>query len=400
MLITPDKFHEIDQEYLERLIQNGIEENINLEYKTQLIENKKIAKIFSSFANADGGNVLFGIHEVGNKPEKITPITDINARERIDQVSQNGIAPPLNIRMKPVDVIVDDIVGQVFVVYIPKKYPHLHYTKSYHRYYKRANMISIPMEDHEIREAHRLIQIRSEEIYKIISEAEQDFIRKVGVHDLQVRFIIWPIDYGLQLFQIDDEMRNFFENEIPEVRSYKIQLLYPNTIDRTKRFGQDYYIFQSTNPCMTSAMFKTDGIVVFNFQFDLPKTDIQKQYIRYDDFYTGKFGLTREKIFPFHIIAQVFLTLLEFLEIFYSKIHYWNDINIELKIYNISVWKDIYHHGFSDDKFKPVELRRLTTTLKRDKFSILETLFNNLFNGYGWTNEDKKRFLVDLKSQF
>jgi len=51
MLITPDRFNKVNQDFLESLIKNGIEENIHLDYKEQLGSNAEIAKDFSSFAD-------------------------------------------------------------------------------------------------------------------------------------------------------------------------------------------------------------------------------------------------------------------------------------------------------------------------------------------------------------
>jgi len=53
---------------LEKIIQLGIEESIHLEYKRELNNNEKIAKTISSFANSDGGNIIYGILEEGHKP--------------------------------------------------------------------------------------------------------------------------------------------------------------------------------------------------------------------------------------------------------------------------------------------------------------------------------------------
>ena len=98
MLITPDRKKELDQIFLESVITNGIEENLHLDYKEAISKNNtEIAKDISSFANEDGGNIIYGIREVKNKPTEIIPINEKGVRERIGQISRAGIDPPLDI---------------------------------------------------------------------------------------------------------------------------------------------------------------------------------------------------------------------------------------------------------------------------------------------------------------
>ena len=86
MLITPERFNKVNQKFLESLIENGIEENLHLDYKEQLGSNAEIAKDLSSFANNDGGNIIYGMKEVDNKPIEITPQNYQNLREKIDKI--------------------------------------------------------------------------------------------------------------------------------------------------------------------------------------------------------------------------------------------------------------------------------------------------------------------------
>ena len=178
MLIISDRIKKLDQIFLESIITNGIEENLHLDYKEAISEyNAEIAKDISSFANEDGGNIIYGIREVKNKPTEIIPINEKGVRERIDQISRTGIDPPLDIRIFPVDVDVKGNKGQVFIVYIPKKYPVLHQAKKNKIYYKRTEFTSSRMSNNEIKRAFNLAykldqkieQYREERTEKIIS---------------------------------------------------------------------------------------------------------------------------------------------------------------------------------------------------------------------------------------
>ncbi len=167
MLITPDKFEIINQEFFESLIQNGIEENLHLDYKEKVdLNNAEIAKDISSFANKDGGNIIYGIKEFNQKPTKITPIQEKGVRERIDQIALNGIDPSLNIRIKPVDVDVDGVKGQIFVISIPKKYPRIHQAKKRKKYYQRTEFTTSAMSNSEIELAFNLAHESNEKFKK------------------------------------------------------------------------------------------------------------------------------------------------------------------------------------------------------------------------------------------
>jgi len=132
MIIPPNKLSNsvINQEFFEQLIQDEVEEDLHLEYKREIGTNSgEIAKDLSAFANSDGGYIIYGIEEDNHKPKQIIPITGTGIKERLDQIAQTGIDPALNVRILPIDVNVNNNTEQVFLIYIPKKYPILHYTK-------------------------------------------------------------------------------------------------------------------------------------------------------------------------------------------------------------------------------------------------------------------------------
>lgn len=167
MLITPDRFNDVNQDFLESLIKNGIEENIHLDYKERLGNNAEIAKDLSSFANSDGGNIIYGIREVNNKPKEIIPINQPNLREKLDLIARNGIDPSLDLRIFPIDVNIEGNEGQVILIYIPRKYPILHQAIKRGKYYKRTEFTSSPMSNFEIETAFKLVYNYEERIHSI-----------------------------------------------------------------------------------------------------------------------------------------------------------------------------------------------------------------------------------------
>ena len=139
------------------LIENEVEENIHLDYKDDkaLQTNDKgkneITKDVSSFANSDGGIIVYGLSEKNHIPTAISTF-DGNAftKERLDQIISN-IQPHIKgVKIYPIRVE-GDISRSIYVVKIPRSSvaPHM---ATDHKYYKRNNFQSIAMEDYEVRD--------------------------------------------------------------------------------------------------------------------------------------------------------------------------------------------------------------------------------------------------------
>ena len=146
---------------IQNLIKNNIEESNQIEYKSSGALGKtpgkrnEITKDISSFANANGGVVIYGIKEYDDKdmehlPEKIDPINRVEFnKEWLDQVIGN-IEPRIDdLKIIPIDID-SSINGVVYVVIIPQS--HTAHQASSHKYYRRYNFESVPMRDYEIRD--------------------------------------------------------------------------------------------------------------------------------------------------------------------------------------------------------------------------------------------------------
>lgn len=144
--------------YLNNLIENKVEENLNLDYKAsgaldkQNNKTSEISKDVSAMANSDGGIIIFGISEDKiNKhlPEKIDPINRKEfPKEWLEQIIQDKIRPRIsNFKIYPIDINDEQVV---YVVEILKSNTaHQAFDK---KYYKRFNFQSTAMYDYEIRD--------------------------------------------------------------------------------------------------------------------------------------------------------------------------------------------------------------------------------------------------------
>jgi hypothetical protein len=149
-----------NQEYLESLIKNKTEENLNLDYKASdsLKRNDKstseISKDVSAFANSDGGIIIYGINEDPKNrhlPHEIDAVDRrLISKEWLEQIIQSKIRPRIEgIQIYPIEIN-SETNKVVYVIEIPKS-TTAHQADD-KRYYKRFNFNSEPMHDYEIKD--------------------------------------------------------------------------------------------------------------------------------------------------------------------------------------------------------------------------------------------------------
>jgi Schlafen, AlbA_2 len=149
-----------NQDYLNKLIENKIEENLNLDYKASgaLQKNDKktneISKDVSAFANSDGGLIIYGINEDDeNKhlPRSIDPVDrELITKEWLEQIIQSKIRPRIDgIVIHPIEIN-NSNKDVVYLVDIPQS-STVHQADD-RKYYKRFNFNSVPMYDYEIKD--------------------------------------------------------------------------------------------------------------------------------------------------------------------------------------------------------------------------------------------------------
>ena len=144
---------------LQQLIDNKIQENANLDYKSSGAlgksdgKKKEITKDVSAMANSAGGIIIYGISEYQEAtkkhlPEKIDPVDQEEFPKEWLESIINNIQP----RIVGVEIIPISLSSGksdvVYVVKIPQS-TTAHQAQDY-RYYKRYNFSSRPMENHEI----------------------------------------------------------------------------------------------------------------------------------------------------------------------------------------------------------------------------------------------------------
>jgi len=156
---------EWEEEDIQRLIDNQIQESTNLDYKRcgALIENdrqkkqkiiEELSKDLSSFANAEGGTIIYGVIEDNHLPKDIDEGFDpaLVKREWLEDVIDSNVRPKIEgLRIKQI-VLKNKNPGRViYVIYIPQSLQGAIQAND-HRYYQRRNFKAEPMEDYQVRD--------------------------------------------------------------------------------------------------------------------------------------------------------------------------------------------------------------------------------------------------------
>lgn len=165
------KLEDITLKDLEDLVKNSVSEKKTIEYKQSLPGNsdsdrKEFLADASSFANASGGDLIYGIVESGGVPIEIKGVTLKDADEEIrkyENIIRDGIAPRINIT---VYVIKIDGGKAVLIFRISNSWsrPHRVIFKGHDKFYSRNSAGKYPLDVDELRSVFTLTQSLSENI--------------------------------------------------------------------------------------------------------------------------------------------------------------------------------------------------------------------------------------------
>ncbi len=175
----------ITLEDVEALLANGVREARTIEYKLKLPDGsdsgkKELLKDVSSFANAGGGDLIFGIREEDGLPVEIVGLPGFQEDEqklRIEPLIRDGIEPRIpGIRLHAVDA---GKKGAILLVRIPKSWsaPHMVRFKGSSRFFTRSSAGVYQLDVTEIRSAfassgelaERIKRWRDERLSRIIA---------------------------------------------------------------------------------------------------------------------------------------------------------------------------------------------------------------------------------------
>jgi len=145
---------------IQELIANGVEEGREIDYKEALKigtdgEKKEFLADVSSFSNASGGHLIFGMSEANGLPTAITPLTIANwdaERLKIESLVRDGISPRFGIDLTAIPVAPS---GYVIVLKIKRSWsgPHMVTFQNTSRFYSRNSGGKYQLDVGELRTA-------------------------------------------------------------------------------------------------------------------------------------------------------------------------------------------------------------------------------------------------------
>ncbi len=180
------KIDDINKNDLDALVTDGVTEGRTIEFKQELPgnsdgEKKEFLADVSSFANAAGGDLIFGIEDTGGVASAIPGLAGFDKDKevlRLEQSILNGLEPRIpGLRFHAVEGFSN---GPVLILRIPNSWasPHMVTFKGTSRFYTRNNAGKHQMDVGEIRGAftasealpERIRRFRDERLGKIVAE--------------------------------------------------------------------------------------------------------------------------------------------------------------------------------------------------------------------------------------
>lgn len=186
-------------EALQSIIDRGLTESIHLEFKrsdalTSDKSSKEISKDVSSFANSDGGVIIYGIAEEDHKPTKLDGGVEHDkwSKERIEDIIQSNVAPRLKgLRISQVQLTAE---RSAYVVSVPRSERGPHQDRVTWRYFKRHNFKSSPMEDYEVNDVRNrrthlpaLISVRVDVVKGMLLNVVVENVGDTAASDIQFK---------------------------------------------------------------------------------------------------------------------------------------------------------------------------------------------------------------------
>lgn len=145
MAIGNHNFDEITIDDLNELIEVGVPEGLNIEYKRDLYgesdgDKKEALKDISSFANSFGGHLITGMAATDGIPTTLSPLQNTNPDtviQRLENLIRDGIEPRITgIKIKAISIASG---GFVILLRIPRSWnpPHRVSARNVNRFYVR-----------------------------------------------------------------------------------------------------------------------------------------------------------------------------------------------------------------------------------------------------------------------
>lgn len=353
---------------IERLKLNKICESQILDYKGELLEDDKLLRQISAFANTQGGFLILGIRESGKGgyPEEISGIdkSEIN-KEKMEQIILGNIQPRLGVKIRSIDH--QDPSKAIVVIQIPNSYlkPHMHSNSS--RFYKRYEFEAQPMTEIEVSDAYRRRFTGYQEVESYISKL------------LEPKEFIMPQIIG-QIIVIPTILSHLIET------SNTKEFDWMNELDFKPKYYDLSYISSrptpSPNGIKSQLRDRSENVIE---AAEVHRNGCIHHRCYYGEMYQGKL------LFLCHVFCVKLLHTLQFVSTLFQRYNYFGDVKIKC---DLRWMKDSWllksgRFGVHTDMF-PCQTniigisREFPTSIVESKYEyVTSDIMNEIFNNYG-----------------
>ncbi len=250
MFVLNKQLEDITEADLQHLIDEERIEKKVLDYKSELHGNsdsdkKEFLADVSSFANAIGGDLIYGIIEnrKTGKPEKLEGIEITNVDQeilRLDQIIRDGIEPNISSSSINIQEIQLNNSKYVLIIRINKSWmsPHRVSFKAWDRFYTRSTNGKYRFDVQELRSAFLL----SETFGEKIKQFREKRISDIYTNNLPIPFYESP---KIALHLIPMSAFNPIHNyDLKQLSLYDIQPMYSTSFN--KRYNIDGLLTHSS----------------------------------------------------------------------------------------------------------------------------------------------------------
>jgi len=178
MSLSNKPLDSIEESDLQALKDNKVSEKKTIEYKESLPlsdyeSKKKFLADVSSFANAAGGHLIYGIREESGEPVELCGLQNIDADAeilRLENLIRDSIEPRIpGVSMRAVPLQTAEVA---IIIRIPRSWalPHVVKFQKHWRFYSRNSAGKYPLDVSELRAAFALSETTAERIRNFRAE--------------------------------------------------------------------------------------------------------------------------------------------------------------------------------------------------------------------------------------
>jgi len=350
---------------IEQLKSNKICESQILDYKKKFLEDNKLLKQVSAFANTQGGFLIFGVEETGKGgyPKEIVGIDrgQIN-KERMEQIILSNIQPRLNVKIQIIEH--QETSKAIVVVQIPNSYLKPHMNQRDNKFYKRYEFEALPMTELEVSNTYRRRFMGYKEMENYLSDLlGYEFLEGNALYQIVGRIIIIPTVLSHMIDTSDVKEFDWMNQLQFKPKSYPIP----------------------TNPIPSTNGIKTqrtrDGEVVEAWEVH------RNGCIQYGTIFETE--VDGKKVFMANGFCVKLLHILQFASTLYQKYNFFGDVKIVCNLHRLKDSLILLPHRFHRYIEHPCQVytlnvsREFPTNMVESKYEYITSgIMNEIFNSF------------------